>query len=129
MELIAVYLEKHKKKEPMFAEFLRDNSRLLPYQKELMKQVQEGTIGPRGIRWARGSGKTDLQWAHFTHEHARSSGVVISDELARELNDPVSQAVRELSKRAVQRMDERLRASIRESIRGSLSGSLSGAGR
>lgn len=123
MELIALYLEKQTKKEPMFAEFLRDNSRLLPYQKELIRHVQQGTIDPRGIRWARGSGKGALQLAHFEHaaERAGSSGVMISDELASHLNDPVSQAVREISQRAVQRMDERLRASIRESIRGSLS--------
>lgn len=131
MELIAVYLEKHKKKEPMFAEFLRDNARLMPYQKELIKHTRSGALSPMSMRWARQSGKSDMQWAHFEHAaaHARSSGVMISDELVSHLNDPVSQAVSEIQQRAVQRMLERLNESLLESIRGGMSDIVSGAGR
>jgi hypothetical protein len=114
MELIAEYLEIHKKVHPWLKDYLERGAKLKPHEFAIQRKMQE-SHNPF-FRMARGSGKTGYHLALMERMIEDPSippyHFRVSDELISGLNDPVSNAIQEASRRAAREMEQRLFDSI-----------------
>jgi hypothetical protein len=121
MELIAHYLEIHKKINPWLKDYLERGSNLCPHEFALKAKAERA--GHPFFRLARQSGKTEMQMdmmQQVMEQQQLTSGpyprITISDELREDLHSPLDDAILRMSTEYARAVERRLWESIMRSL-------------